>query len=132
MSIINSSALPPPPPYFSQAILSPAGGDTLYLSGQCGTLNGVFIEGTVADRTVQIFKNVTAVLAEAGMGLEDIVFVTIYLSKYAEDFGNMNEAYVKVFSSTGKALPARACVGVAALPKNTDIEIVVTARKASP
>lgn len=71
MSIINSPKLPPPPPYFSQAILAHEAGQTLYLSGQCGTLNGAFIEGTVQDRTTQIMKNITAVLEEAGMGLGD-------------------------------------------------------------
>ncbi|KAM0749682.1 YjgF-like protein [Meredithblackwellia eburnea MCA 4105] len=131
MAAINSPSLPAPPPFLSQAILVQEPGQTLYLSGQCGTdpTSGEFIPGTVQDRTTQIFKNAEFVLKEAGMGLEHVVAVTIYLSKYTEDFLPMNEAYIAAFKPTGKPLPSRTCIGVAALPKGTDVEITMVARK---
>ncbi|BGP32664.1 hypothetical protein JCM10296v2_004446 [Rhodotorula toruloides] len=103
--------------------------NTLYLSGQCGVdLEGNFIEGTVADRTKQTMRNIAAVLEAAGMGLEDFVSTTIYLSAYTRDFETMNKAYVESFPR-GMALPTRTCIGVAALPKGTDVEITCVAVK---
>lgn len=72
MSVITAPELPAPPAYFSQAILASESGQTLYLSGQCGTdSTGAFIPGTVKDRTTQIFKNIELVLKAAGFGLGD-------------------------------------------------------------
>lgn len=53
--------------------------------------------------------------------LQSVVAVTIYLSKYTEDFGSMNEAYIESFA--GPTKPSRTCIGVKSLPAGTDVEI---------
>lgn len=50
--------------------------------------------------------------------------MTIFLSKYEQDFVSMNEAYIASFP-TNAPLPVRTCVGVAALPAGTDIEMTL-------
>ncbi|GAA6045143.1 hypothetical protein JCM8097_006451 [Rhodosporidiobolus ruineniae] len=128
MSAINGPGIPKPSPWLSPAILS---GSTLYISGQCGVdpVSGEFLKGTVQDRTAQALKNVEATLRAAGMGLENIVATTIYLSNYKRDFNDMNQAYIAGLSKTDKPLPSRTCIGVANLPKDTDVEITVIAAK---
>ncbi|GAA5897655.1 hypothetical protein JCM6882_000061 [Rhodosporidiobolus microsporus] len=127
MSAITGPNVPKPSPWLSSAILS---GETLYISGQCGVdpASGKFIDGTVQDRTTQALKNIEATLKAAGMAVEDLVATTIYLSKYTEDFDNMNKAYIAFFPK-GMPLPSRTCIGIAALPKNTDVEITCIATK---
>ncbi|BGP40665.1 hypothetical protein JCM10449v2_004627 [Rhodotorula kratochvilovae] len=126
---ISSPNAPKAAPFLSPAILS---GNTLYLSGQCGVdpESGAFIDGTVADRTRRAMANIEALLQAAGMNLGDIVSVQIFLSEYVRDFEAMNEAYIQVFEGYSP-MPARYCVGVAALPKGTDVEISCIAVKRS-
>ncbi|KAL7416452.1 Endoribonuclease L-PSP/chorismate mutase-like protein [Mrakia frigida] len=128
---LSSSLAPPPSAYLSSAINAPLAG-LVYVSGACGIKDGKFVEGTVKDRTIQALKNVEALLKEAGLGLEDVVASTIYLSKYTEDFADFNEAYISMFTSDPK--PSRTCIGVANLPAGTDVEITCTAlqRTGSP
>ncbi|KAI5474515.1 hypothetical protein MNV49_003122 [Pseudohyphozyma bogoriensis] len=116
-------------PYFSSAIQA---GDTIYVSGNTGAdpETGAFIPGTIKDRTRRTLKNIDLILNGAGASLKDIVTVTIYLSKYTEDFASFNEAYLEMFAGVSP-MPARTCIGVAALPANTDVEITVTAVKSS-
>ena len=57
-----------------------------------------------------------------------VVSVTIYLSRYDEDFASMNEVYFGLFPE-GVARPCRTCVGVALLPAGTDIEVTCVAAK---
>ncbi|GAA5826381.1 hypothetical protein JCM11251_002342 [Rhodosporidiobolus azoricus] len=130
MSAITGPGVPKPSPWLSSAILTESAGPTLYVSGQCGVdpASGNFIGGTVQDRTTQALKNVEAILKAAGLEVQDLVAATIYLSKYKEDFDSMNKAYVAFFPK-GMPLPARTCIGVAALPKGTDVEITCIAAK---
>ncbi|GAA6064617.1 hypothetical protein JCM10212_006571 [Sporobolomyces blumeae] len=128
MSAISSPDLAPPPPFLSSAVLAQ---ETLYISGCCGQAkDGSFVGGTVADRTTQAMRNIESILRAAGMSLENVVSSTIYLSKYKEDFDVMNKAYVAAFPP-GSRLPARTCIGVASLPKDTDVEITCTAVRGS-
>ncbi|KAL8280551.1 hypothetical protein RQP46_007199 [Phenoliferia psychrophenolica] len=130
MSIaINSPDLPFPPPYFSHSVLVPEQGQTLYLAGQCGMVDGLMIPGTVQDRTRKAIENIKTVLAASGMTLKDVVSATVYLSNYRQDFTPMNETYIECFKCTGQPVPARACVGVAILPRDTDVEIQCIARR---
>ncbi|GAA6049691.1 hypothetical protein JCM3770_004411 [Rhodotorula araucariae] len=124
---IASPNAPKAAPFLSPAILS---GQTLYLSGQCGVdpASGEFVPGTVGDRTRRAMANIDALLRAAGMTLGDIVSVQIFLSAYTRDFEAMNEAYMQAFEGYSP-LPARYCVGVAALPKGTDVEISAIAVK---
>ena len=57
----------------------------------------------------------------SGFVRDTVVAVTIYLSKYTEDFASMNEAYIEMFP--GDIKPSRTCIGVKNLPAGTDVEI---------
>jgi 2-iminobutanoate/2-iminopropanoate deaminase len=106
---------------YSQAILSK---DTLYCSGQIAlNKEGNFIAKNIEEETIQIIKNISAVLNEANMKLSNIVKTTIFL-KNMDDFKLVNSIYEKSFTLNP---PARETVEVSALPKNANIEITVIA-----
>jgi 2-iminobutanoate/2-iminopropanoate deaminase len=122
---IRADAAPAPvagAPY-SQAVAAPVGGGELvFVSGQVpvdpGT--GALIEGDVREQTALVLRHVAAVLAAAGGGLEHVVRTTVYLVDLSRDFGPMNEVYA---AALGRTAPARATVGVAALPLGALVEI---------
>lgn len=106
---------------YSQAILSK---NTLYCSGQIAlNKQGDFIAKNIEEETIQIMKNISAVLNKANMNLTNIVKTTIFLTNM-DDFSIVNSIYEKSFSSCP---PARETVEVSALPKNANIEITVIA-----
>ena len=110
---------------YSQAIQV---GNMLFASGQLGIdpATGNFVEGAVKEQTAQAFKNVKAILAEAGLDISDVVKTTVFLADMG-DFGAMNEVYASQFEC---AFPARSAVAVKTLPKNGLVEIEVIAVKA--
>ncbi len=99
---------------------------TLYVSGQIPVVpaDGSVPE-CIEDQTRQSLKNVGAILAEAGMGYENVVKTTVLLDDIA-NFKAMNEVYAEFF--TGDK-PARACYQVAALPMGVKVEIEAVAVK---
>ena len=99
---------------------------TLYVSGQIPVVpaDGSVPE-SIEDQTRQSLKNVGAILAEAGMGYENVVKTTVLLDDIA-NFKAMNEVYAEFF--TGDK-PARACYQVAALPMGALVEIDAVAVK---
>ncbi|MCL2651339.1 MAG: RidA family protein [Candidatus Azobacteroides sp.] len=107
---------------YSQAIRI---GDMLFVSGQLGInpATGDFVSGGVKEQTEQVFKNIKAILKEAGSSLDNVVKTTVFLFDMA-DFAVMNEVYGKEFSAP---YPARSAVAVKTLPKNglVEIEIIV-------
>jgi len=107
---------------YSQAIRK---GDFLFTSGQLGIDpdTGNFVIGGVKEQTVQVFKNIKAILVEAGYTIDDIVKTTVFLADMA-DFAAMNEVYATQFDST---FPARSAVAVKTLPKNGLVEIEIIA-----
>ena len=108
---------------YSQAILS---NETLYCSGQIALdKDGNLKNSDIEDETVQIFKNINAILNEVNMTFENIVKSTIFL-KNMDDFSTVNSIYAKYFKSSP---PARETVEVSKLPKNVNIEISVIAVK---
>ena len=108
---------------YSQAILS---NETLYCSGQIAIdKDGNLKNSNIEDETVQIFKNINAILNEVNMTFENIVKSTIFL-KNMDDFSTVNSIYEKYFKSSP---PARETVEVSRLPKNVNIEISVIAVK---
>ena len=108
---------------YSQAILS---NETLYCSGQIALdKDGNLKNSNIEDETVQIFKNINAILNEVNMTFENIVKSTIFL-KNMDDFSAVNSIYEKYFKSSP---PARETVEVSRLPKNVKIEISVIAVK---
>lgn len=108
---------------YSQAVLLE---DTLYASGQLGIdpSTGDFPEGITA-QTEQSFRNIHAILAEAGMTIDDVVKTTCFLADMG-DFAAMNAVYERQFTGS---FPARSAVAVKTLPKNGLVEIEIIARK---
>lgn len=106
---------------YSQAVLV---NGLLFVSGQI-PVNPV--DGSVAEsieaQSHQALKNVGAILAEAGLGYEDVVKTTVLLADIA-DFKAMNAVYAEYFTQDK---PARACFQVAALPLGVKVEIEVIA-----
>jgi 2-iminobutanoate/2-iminopropanoate deaminase len=108
---------------YSQAVIV---NDTIYAAGQIAldpTTNEV-VGKTTAEQTDRVLKNLAAVLAAAGSGLNMVVKTTVYLIDMA-DFPAMNEVYARHF---GSHKPARATIQAAALPKGVRIEIDAIAR----
>lgn len=95
-----------------------------FSSGQIPlTPEGELVEGDVVVQTNQVFKNLKAVLEEAGLSLNNVVKTTVFLSDM-NDFAAMNEVYAENF---GDHKPARSAVEVARLPKDVKVEIEVIA-----
>lgn len=109
---------------YSQAIEV---GNMLFASGQLGLdpETGDFAPGGVKAQTEQSFRNIKAILAEAGYTMENVVKTTVYLADMA-DFAAVNEVYAAQFSGD---FPARSAVAVKTLPKNGLVEIEVIAVK---
>ena len=106
---------------YSQAI---AAGEYVFVSGQLGLRPGeAALVGDVAEQTEQIFRNLAAILQEAGSGLERLGKTTVFLTDLG-DFGAMNEVYAK---HVGDTPPARSTVEVAALPSGAKVEIEAVA-----
>lgn len=106
---------------YSQGIIV---NNMFYSSGQIPlTAEGELITGDIKDQTHQVFKNLKAVLEEAGASLETVVKATVFLADMNQ-FGDVNEVYGEYFS---EHRPARSCVEVARLPKDVLVEIEVIA-----
>jgi 2-iminobutanoate/2-iminopropanoate deaminase len=106
---------------YSQGIIV---NNLFYSSGQIPlTAEGTMVTGDIKEQTHQVFKNLQAVLKEAGSSLEAVVKTTVFI-KNMDDFASLNEVYGEYFS-THK--PARSCVEVARLPKDSLVEIEVVA-----
>jgi len=111
---------------YSQAIRA---GDLLFLSGQIplDPATGHLVDGGVEAQTVQVFKNIEAILKAGGTSFDGVVTATVYLADM-NDFAKVNEIYATYFSSPA---PARATVQVARLPKDCKVEIQVIASVSS-
>lgn len=114
---INTEDAPAAIGTYSQAIKS---GELVFLSGQIpldpGTME--IAAGTFEDRARQVFANLAAVAQAAGGTLDDVVKLTVYLTDL-DDFATVNAVMAEFFA---EPFPARAAVGVAALPKGADVE----------
>jgi 2-iminobutanoate/2-iminopropanoate deaminase len=110
---------------YSQAIRV---GKTLFASGQIALdpATGQLVPGGVSEQTVRVFKNISAVLTEAGLDLAHVVKTTVFL-KSMSDFAAMNEVYARYLAPEGVIPPARSTVAVAQLPKDALVEIEVIA-----
>jgi 2-iminobutanoate/2-iminopropanoate deaminase len=115
---ISTNAAPPAIGPYSQAIAS---GDLVFCAGQVGLdpATGDLVSGGIEAQTERAIRNLGAVLDAAGLGYAHVVKSTVYLVDL-DDFGAMNAVYARFFSDPW---PARATVGVAALPRGARIEI---------
>lgn len=101
-------------------------GSLVYCSGQIpvNPATGEVPEGIKA-QTAQSIANVKAILAEAGLGIENVVKTTVFLADMSL-FGDMNEVYGQEFT---QPYPARSAVAVRELPKQVLVEIEVIAAR---
>lgn len=101
-------------------------GDLLFLAGQIALNPSTMdlVDGKFRDEVKQVFKNVEAVLKAANCSLRDVVKLTVYLTDLS-NFEQVNAIMSEKFSSP---FPARAAVGVAALPRGASIELDVIAK----
>ena len=115
--IIHTDAAPKAIGVYSQAVRA---GQTVYLSGQIGLdpASMQMMEGIEA-QIVRVFENLKAVAQAAGGSLDDVVKVNVFLTDLAH-FARVNEIMAKYFR---EPYPARAAVGVAALPRGALIEM---------
>ncbi|HTX82794.1 MAG TPA: RidA family protein [Streptosporangiaceae bacterium] len=89
-----------------------AEGRFVYVSGQGPFRDGELVGQTAGEQTRVVLENVTAVLADAGASLSDVVRCGVFLADVA-DFGEMDQVYSGYFP---QPLPARTTVG-AVLPR---------------
>ena len=95
-------------------------GNRGFISGQIpvNPANGEIPEGIKA-QTAQSISNIKAILAEAGLSIDNVVKTTVFLANMA-DFTAMNEVYAEAFTAP---FPARSAVAVRELPKQVLVEI---------
>ncbi len=86
---------------------------------------GKLVDGGTAAQAKQALENVMAILMKANMSMRDVVQVQVFLADIA-DFAVVNEVYKTFFK---EPYPARAAIGVGALPAGGKVEILVTAIK---
>ena len=119
-NIIHTDQAPSAIGAYSQAVRVSQCSQTVYLSGQipllpeCMTL----ISNKIDEQIHQMFKNLSAVCQASGGTLNDMVKLNIYLTDLS-NFGLVNEIMAQYFT---KPYPARAAVGINALPKEALIE----------
>ena len=108
---------------YSQAVEA---GNLLFVSGQLGLdpATGDFVPGGVREQAEQAFRNLRAILTEAGYTLADVVKATVFLVDM-NDFAVVNEVYAAQFA--GMDCPARSAIDVCKLPKAGLVEIEVIA-----
>jgi 2-iminobutanoate/2-iminopropanoate deaminase len=123
-TIINTNNAPAPIGPYSQATLA---GGFLFVSGQIpiDPLSGELISSDIKAEATQVMENIKAILTEAGLGFDNIVKTSIFLTDL-QNFVQVNEVYGTYFSAD---FPARETIQVSALPKGVNVEISVIAVK---
>ena len=116
--VIETKDAPSPIGPYSQAIRA---NGFIFVSGQIPMQpeTGMAVKGDIAAQTHQVMKNLSAILRAAGVGFDQVVQMTVYLSNL-DDFSGFNRVYEEYL---GESKPARATVQVARLPKGALLEI---------
>jgi 2-iminobutanoate/2-iminopropanoate deaminase len=122
--IIHTDKAPAPVGPYSQAVEA---GGFLFCCGQIAInpKTNVVMTGPVEEQAKQVMENVKAVLEAAGLGLQNVVKTTMYLTNM-NDFNTVNEVYGRYFREEP---PARTTIAVAALPKGVHVEVEVLAKR---
>ncbi len=119
--VIQTPQAPSPVGPYNQAIR--ATGAMVFCSGQIAlnpATGEIVGQGDVAQQTVQVMQNLEAVLKAAGATWADVVKTTVFLADM-NDFATVNSVYARYFDEA--TAPARACVQVARLPKDVQVEV---------
>jgi len=116
--IISTDQAPQAIGTYSQAIKV---GNTVYLSGQIplDPVTMELVDGNAEARIRRVFDNLAAVAEAAGGSLQDIAKLNVFLTDLGQ-FALVNQVMSEYFQ---QPYPARAAIGVAALPKGTDVEM---------
>jgi len=122
--IIFSESAPKAVGPYSQAVES---NGILFISGQIpiDPVIGKIVDGGIREQTLQVMKNIGAILKAAGYDYKDVVKSTCLLSDM-DNFAAMNEIYAQFYPENP---PARAAYGVVRLPLGAMIEIETIAMK---
>lgn len=117
-TIINTEQAPQAIGTYSQAVRV---GETVYLSGQIPLVPETMelVEGEMEAQIRRVFENLHAVARAAGGSLADIVKLNIFLTDLGH-FPLVNQVMAEYFE---QPYPARAAIGVAALPKGAAVEM---------
>jgi len=121
--IITTPNAPAPIGPYNQAVLS---GNTLYISGQTpiDPSTGNLVSGSIEEETLQVMKNIEAILTAAGATFESVVKVSIFV-KDMHQFKAINGVYGSFFNAA--TAPARETIEVANLPMFVNVEISMIA-----
>lgn len=124
MNVICTKNAPAAVGPYSQAIVC---GDLVFLSGQIPLVpeTGLVADGGLEAQAHQMFANIKAVLAEAGMSLSNVVKTTVFMTDLSQ-FAAFNAIYAEYFKAP---YPARSCVEVSALPKGVLVECELIAKR---
>jgi 2-iminobutanoate/2-iminopropanoate deaminase len=117
-TIISTDKAPGAIGPYSQAVKTEA---MVFVSGQLALdpASGNIVTGGIKAETRQAMQNLKRILEAAGSSLENVVKTTLFI-KDMNDFPMINEVYGEFFQNDP---PARACVEVARLPKDANVEI---------
>jgi 2-iminobutanoate/2-iminopropanoate deaminase len=124
MNVICTKNAPAAVGPYSQAIDC---SDLVFLSGQIPLVpeTGLVADGGLEAQAHQMFANIKAVLAEAGMSLSNVVKTTVFMTDLSQ-FAAFNAVYAEYFKAP---YPARSCVEVSALPKGVLVECELIAKR---
>jgi 2-iminobutanoate/2-iminopropanoate deaminase len=122
MQTLHTQSAPAAIGPYSQAVVA---GGFLFSAGQIGLdpESGELVSTDTVAQAHRVFRNLAAVLEEAGLGFRDVVRTTVYLADMAE-FPVVNAVYAEYFE---EPYPARSTVAAAGLPKGARVEIDVVA-----
>lgn len=118
LKIVHTNNAPKAIGPYSQGVIA---GQFLFVSGQMpvNSETNELVIGDIKIKTRTVLDNLKAIIEEANASLADVVKTTIFL-KDMDKFSEVNEVYSQYFTENP---PARACVEVARLPKDVDVEI---------
>lgn len=117
MQIIHTQNAPQAIGPYSQAIKS---GGFIFASGQIALdSQNNFPHTDIREQTIQVLKNLQAILESQGSSLQKVIKTTIFLTDM-DNFGIVNEVYAEFF---GPHKPARSTIGVKELPRGALVEI---------
>jgi len=120
--VVKAAGAPAPAGPYSHGVVA---GGLLFCSGQIALdpASGELVAGGAAEEATVCLRNLSEVCRAAGARLEDAVRLTVHLADLAAEGPAVNDVYASFFSEIATALPARAAVGVAALPRGARVMI---------